>query len=65
MHPDTMGNFTVLDLNRLAPPDRRRFEELPRGVATLSAAELGRPRLEPHPFWMNGIVAEWERRYTK
>jgi putative thiamine transport system substrate-binding protein len=65
MHPDTMGNFTVLDLNRLAPADRQRFEALPRGVATLSAAELGRPRLEPHPSWMNGIVAEWERRYTK
>jgi len=65
MHPDTMGNFTVLDLNRLAPADRRRFEDLPRGVATLSAAELGRPLLEPHPSWMNGIVAEWERRYTK
>jgi putative thiamine transport system substrate-binding protein len=65
MHPDTMGNFTVLDLNRLAPADRKRFEELPRGVATLSAAELGRPLLEPHPSWMNGIVAEWERRYTK
>jgi putative thiamine transport system substrate-binding protein len=65
MHPDTMGNFTVLDLNRLGPADRRRFEDLPRGVATLSAAELGRPLLEPHPSWMNGIVAEWERRYTK
>jgi putative thiamine transport system substrate-binding protein len=65
MHPDTMGNFTVLDLNRLTPADRKRFEELPRGVATLSAAELGRPLLEPHPSWMNGIVAEWERRYTK
>jgi putative thiamine transport system substrate-binding protein len=65
MHPDTMGNFTVLDLNRLAPADRRRFEDLPRGVATLNAVELGRPLLEPHPSWMNGIVAEWERRYTK
>jgi putative thiamine transport system substrate-binding protein len=65
MHPDTMGNFTVLDLNRLTPADRKRFEDLPRGVATLSAAELGRPLLEPHPSWMNGIVAEWERRYTK
>lgn len=65
MNPHTMGNFTVLDLNRLAPQDRKRFEDLPRGVATLSAAELGRPLLEPHPSWMNGIVAEWERRYTK
>jgi putative thiamine transport system substrate-binding protein len=65
MHPNTMGNFTVLDLNRLAPADRKRFEELPRGVATLSAAELGRPLPEPHPSWMNRIVDEWERRYAK
>ena len=65
MNPTVMGNFTVLDLNRLAPADRKRFEDLPKGVATLSAAELGRPLLEPHPSWMNGIVAEWERRYTK
>jgi putative thiamine transport system substrate-binding protein len=65
MNPSTMGNFTVLDLARLSPAERKRFDDLPRGVATLSAAELGRPLLEPHPFWMNGIVAEWERRYTK
>ena len=65
MDPTVMGNFTVLDMDRLAPADRKRFEDLPKGVATLSAAELGRPLLEPHPSWMNGIVAEWERRYTK
>ena len=65
MDPTVMGNFTVLDMDRLTPADRKRFEDLPKGVATLSAAELGRPLLEPHPSWMNGIVAEWERRYTK
>jgi putative thiamine transport system substrate-binding protein len=65
MNPNVMGNPTVLDLSRLSPAQRKRFEELPRGVATLSAAELGRPLLEPHPSWMNGIVAEWERRYTR
>jgi putative thiamine transport system substrate-binding protein len=65
MNPTVMGNPTVLDLARLSPAERKRFEELPRGVATLSAAELGRPLLEPHPSWMNGIVAEWERRYTR
>jgi putative thiamine transport system substrate-binding protein len=65
MNPEVMGNPTVLDLSRLSPAERKRFEDLPRGVATLSAAELGRPLLEPHPSWMNGIVAEWERRYTR
>ncbi len=65
MHPEGMGNPTVLDLDRLAPEDRRRFAALPRGVATLSPEELGRALPEPHPSWMNRIVAEWERRYSR
>ncbi|MBL8697424.1 MAG: ABC transporter substrate-binding protein [Alphaproteobacteria bacterium] len=63
--PRHLGNFTVLDLARLSPEDRRRFEELPRGVATLANAELGRPLLEPHPSWMNRITAQWEQRYGR
>lgn len=63
-NPEVMGNFTVLDLQRLSPDQRRRFEELPRGVATLSNAQLGKPLLEPHPSWMDRIVIEWERRYS-
>ena len=63
--PRVLGNFTVLDLPRLAPGDRARFEALPRGLATLSNAELGRPLLEPHPSWMTRITAAWERRYAR
>jgi putative thiamine transport system substrate-binding protein len=63
-NPEVMGNFTVLDLKRLSPDQRRRFEELPRGVATLSNEQLGKPLLEPHPSWMDRIVIEWERRYS-
>lgn len=65
MHPEGMGNPTVLDLGRLSPEDRRRFETLPQGVATLSPEALGRALPEPHPSWMNRIVAEWERRYSR
>ncbi len=61
--PRVLGAFTVLDLARLDPADRQRFIDLPRGVATLTNAELGRPLLEPHPSWMTRITAEWERRY--
>ena len=60
-----MGNFTVLDLARLAPADRRRFDDLPRPAALPTNAELRTTLLEPHPSWMTRIAAEWERRYTK
>ncbi|MBC7798979.1 MAG: ABC transporter substrate-binding protein [Gemmatimonadaceae bacterium] len=63
--PRVLGNFTVLDPAALDAADRARFDALPRGAATPSAAELGRPLLEPHPSWMNRITAEWERRYAR
>lgn len=63
--PRVLGNFTVLDLARLPPADRARFDSLPRGIATLTNAELGRPLLEPHPDWMTRITAAWERRYAR
>ena len=61
----SMGNFTVLDLARLPPADRRRFEELPRHPALPTNAELAQALLEPHPTWMTRITAEWERRYSR
>ena len=60
-----LDRFAEAWLDRLAPEDRRRFAALPRGVATLSPEELGRALPEPHPSWMNRIVAEWERRYSR
>lgn len=59
-----MGNFTVLDLARLTPAERKRFEELPRSPALPTNAELGTTLLEPHSSWMTRIMAEWEKRYT-
>lgn len=60
--PAALGNFTVLDLARLSPADRRRFDDLPRVPGTMTNAELGRPLDEPHPSWMTRITVEWERR---
>ena len=60
-----IGNFTVLDLAKLSPEDRRRFDELPRHPALPTNAELGTTLLEPHPSWMTRITAEWERRYSR
>ena len=60
--PAALGNFTVLDVARLSPADRRRFDDLPRVPGMMTNAELGRPLDEPHPSWMTRITAEWERR---
>jgi len=60
-----LGNFSVLDLARLTPADRRRFDDLPRPAALPTNAELRTTLLEPHPSWMTRIAAEWERRYTR
>lgn len=63
--PRALGSFTVLDLGKLDASEAKRFADLPRGIATLSNAELGKPLLEPHPSWMTRITAEWERRYSR
>ena len=60
-----MGNFTVLDLAKLTPEDRRRFETLTRSPALPTNADLGTTLLEPHPSWMTRIMAVWEKRYTR
>jgi putative thiamine transport system substrate-binding protein len=61
--PEVWGDQTVLAMSKLDPADRKRFEELPRGVATLAPEELGKVLLEPHPSWMTRLEAEWRRRY--
>lgn len=58
-----LGSRTVLDLEKLTAAERAQFEQLPRGPATLSEAELGQPLPEPHPFWMERLEQEWQKRY--
>ena len=62
--PRIWGDFTVLDTTSLPDPARAEFAALPRGVATLSPAELGPGLPEPHPSWSAWLEAEWERRYV-
>ncbi len=57
------GDSTVLAMDKLPPDARALFEALPRGIATLSPAELGKVLPEPHPSWMTRLEAEWQRRY--
>ena len=58
------GDPTVLSLTRLSPEDRKRFDDLPRGVATPSPDELGRPLPEPHPTWVAAVEQAWLKRYS-
>ncbi|MGB1357157.1 MAG: ABC transporter substrate-binding protein [Candidatus Puniceispirillaceae bacterium] len=62
--PRVWGDPTVLAMHRLSDADRASFAALPRGVATLSEADLAATLAEPHPSWMKAIETEWRRRYA-
>lgn len=62
-HPDVWGDMTVLQMDRLTAEERALFDAIPRGVATLSTAELGPTLPEPHPSWMTRIEEAWLERY--
>jgi putative thiamine transport system substrate-binding protein len=61
--PRVWGDPTVLALSKLAPHERRLFDELPLGVASLPPEKLGPTLPEPHPSWMTAIEAMWRQRY--
>lgn len=63
-NPDLWGDPTVLSLARLAPDDRKLFEALPRGIATPTPDELGRPLPEPHASWVAALEQAWLKRYS-
>lgn len=62
-HPDVWGDMTVLQMDRLTDAGRDLFDAIPRGIATLSPAELGPTLPEPHPSWMTMIEETWLERY--
>ena len=61
--PDIWGDMTVLTMDKLPAEGRALFDALPRGIATLSPAELGPTLPEPHPSWMTQIENKWLERY--
>lgn len=63
--PKHLGSFTVLDLEKLAAEDLRRFEALSADPALPTNKSLGAPLTEPHPSWMTRLTAEWERRILR
>ena len=60
---NVLGFQTVLNMAALTPSEFALFNDIPRGPATLSPAELGPTLLEPHATWMTQISAEWSARY--
>ena len=58
------GDPTVLSMAKLPPEDAAAFAGLPRGIATLSDAQLSRSLAEPHPSWVKVIEQGWEKRYA-
>ncbi len=62
--PKIWGDPTVLNISKISVEDKKRFDSLDLGIATLRPDELGPMLPEPHPSWMNRIEKEWERRYA-
>lgn len=63
--PSVWGDPTVLAMTKLSAEQRRLFDQIPQGVATLSAEELGAVLLEPHASWVTAIEKEWQQRYSR
>ncbi|MHA1567087.1 MAG: ABC transporter substrate-binding protein [Alphaproteobacteria bacterium] len=64
-NPDIWGDFTVLDMAKLAPTARGVFDNLPRGIATLSPEALAPTLLEPHPSWVSRLEDAWRERMVR
>ncbi len=60
---DIWGDPTVLSMAKLSPEDQDAFNALPRGIATLTEAELSASIPEPHPSWVSVLEKGWESRY--
>ncbi len=60
---DIWGDPTVLSIAKLSAADQAAFNALPRGIATLTEAELGQTLPEPHPSWVAVLEDGWAKRY--
>lgn len=60
-----LGAYTVLDLGKLTPEQRKLFDDLPSAPALPTSGDLAKVLLEPHPSWMTRISEEWRKRYAQ
>ena len=58
------GDPTVLSMRDLPLDIQAAFTALPRGIATLSDADLGESLAEPHPSWVPQLETAWRQRYA-
>ena len=61
---DIWGDPPVLSMAKLSSQQVTAFSNLPRGLATLSPADLNRTLPEPHPSWVEVIERAWTQRYS-
>ena len=62
--PAIWGDPSVLSLRKLPADYQAQFEKLPKGVATLSPADLAQTLAEPHPSWVPLLEKEWLARFA-
>src|SRR3546814_17922192 len=62
---EVWGDDTVLALSKLSASERRRFESLPQGVATLPPEAIGPTLPEPPPSWLTRIEDDWRGRHGR
>jgi len=62
--PTVWGDLSVLSYDKLSAADQQKFDDLPRGIATLSIEELGQTLPEPHSSWVSALETEWRKRYA-
>jgi putative thiamine transport system substrate-binding protein len=63
--PTVIGLLSVLNMAKVSPDDRKRFDLATQHPGMPNAEELGRPQLEPHPSWATRLMAEWQKRYVR
>jgi len=63
--PTVWGDLSVLSYDKLSTDEQAQFDDLPRGIATLSIEELGKTLPEPHSSWVDALETEWRQRYAQ
>lgn len=62
MQPEVWGDFTVLDMDKLNNEQKRKFQDLDLGEATLPLSELQENRVPEIPAkWVPIIEEEWSK----
>ena len=62
---DIWGDPTVLSFAKLSDSQQQAFNALPRGIASLSEAELSPALAEPHLDWIPLIEEKWQARFAQ